>query len=275
MRPSWAGLALLVAIGCVPAPLLRADDPGLREGASLLARSCPAESERAADRLRFLQAEAVYRARPTLEAPRGAWSYGLEVMAASTGLGPLSAAASQGGPLGLRLDGYNEAALLYEAFLADFPDSSLRSLALWRLGWAYRNTTASGLPRDSDAALRALAAEYPHAPEAAWVSEAQHAPWKSQRTLTWLALIPGLGQFYVGEPLNGSVRLAIGAGFGALALLPTLYLLRHDFRWGPALLATVGVIGFEVSVSSSFEAARRSALEFNEAEEARFETRYR
>ena len=119
--------------------------------------------------------------------------------------------------LDLRLRSYDAATQLWESLLAERPTTSLRPLVLYRLGWSYRSTGVSGLPRESgDEAFDLLIHEDPQSPLAGLAREAKGVPWKSKSHATGLSLVPGLGQMYVGEYLNGTIRLSVALAAAAM-----------------------------------------------------------
>lgn len=98
------------------------------------------------------------------------------------------------------------------------------------------------------------------------------APAKSLDRATAWSILPGAGQIYAGEVLNGSVRLSVAAGFGALALVPIVGMVRERrFRWVPTALSLVGIVGLQVAYTTSYQDSQRAVLEFNERQEAAFE----
>ena len=99
-------------------------------------------------------------------------------------------------------------------------------------------------------------------------------------TATRLSLVPGLGQFYVGKALSGTVRLAIGIGSVAMIALPLYigYQRRHDLSWShdwPLLATGVGgIIILSIDYTLSYQDAMRGVVEFNDRVEADFEARH-
>ena len=273
MRASILLACVACLAGCAPSALIRPDDPVFRDGEARLTRAMqtlpPAP---APERTLYLQAESFFHERSELVRPRGAFGYGLEIAAAATDFAPLSTAAASENLLQVRLQAYNGAAQLYEQLLAEYPNSALRPLALYHLGWAYRNTTAEGFPRTSAQAFAGVTQAEPSSPLVPLAKEAAAVPWKSPDTAAMFSLLPGGGQLYVGETLNGSIRLGIAVGFAALALVPAIHLIQQQkFQWLPAVLSALGVIGLEVTYSTSFEDAQRAVLQFNERQEHTFE----
>ncbi|MFL5350778.1 MAG: hypothetical protein ACJ8AT_38905 [Hyalangium sp.] len=272
-------LLLLTCVACAPSALIRPDDASFNAAQRELARDVRAAPPAAhaeppaPDTVLWLQAESLYRYRFDVEAERPTASYVAQLAAAATDFAPFLVAASSEGMMDLRLHAYDGAAQLYEALLARYPNSAYRPLALYRLGWAYRNTLTEGFPRDSAGAFELLQREYPTAPVASLVPQLQAMPWRSQNTAAALSLIPGAGQLYVGETANGLVRLGISLGFAALAVVP-LVSLAHErhLRWIPILLSTAGFTGLQVSYTAAYQDAQRAVLQFNERQEAAFST---
>src|SRR4029079_18775743 len=79
--------------------------------------------------------------------PRNAASTVAVVAAAITDLPAFQALAGSLDLIDLRLRGADGATHLWETLLVRDPNTALKPLALYRLGWAYRNAGASGLAR--------------------------------------------------------------------------------------------------------------------------------
>lgn len=270
-------LLLLPCIACAPSALIRPDDASFNAAQRELARevhALPAAASPeppAPDAVLWLQAESLYRYRFDVETERPTASYVAQLAAAATDFAPFLVAASSEGMMDLRLHAYDGAAQLYETLLTRYPDSPYRPLALYRLGWAYRNTLTEGFPRDSAGALELLQREYPASPVASLVPQLQAVPWKSQNTAAALSLVPGAGQLYVGETANGLVRLGVSLSFTALAVVP-LVSLAHERRlkWVPLVLSTAGFTGLQVSYTAAYQDAQRAVLQYNERQESAF-----
>src|SRR5262245_43443536 len=273
----------LTAGACGHATIVRRDDPVLDHSQHRLAKTAVAVDALqppVADRLLFMQAEGFYRYR--FNAPSRNVAGTLAVVAAViTELPVLQTMAGSLDLLDLRLRGADGAIHLWETLLARNPGSALRPLTLYRLGWAYRNAGVSGLPRESgDAAFDELVAAAPASPLATLATEAKREPAKSKDTATGLSLIPGLGQFYLGQALSGTVRLAIGLGSVAMIAVPIYlaYQRRSDLSWGHdwPLLATGlgGLIVLSIDYTLSYQDAMRGVVEFNDRVEAEFEARH-
>jgi hypothetical protein len=268
---------------CSHTPLIRADDPLLDDSQRHLAKTAAAVEALQpppAERLLFMQAEGFYRYR-FQPPPRNVASTLAVVAAAVTDLPAFQALAGSLDLLDLRLRGADGAIHLWETLLARSPGTVLKPLTLYRLGWAYRNAGASGLPRESgDAAFDELAAAAPGSPLATLAAAARREPWKSKDTATGLSLIPGLGQFYLGQALSGTLRLAVGIGSLAMIAVPiyVAYQRRRELSWSHdwPLLATGlgGLIVLSIDYTVSYQDAMRGVVEFNDRAEADFEARH-
>jgi hypothetical protein len=225
----------------------------------------------------FMQAEGFYRYRL---GPPPVTAQGYLVQAAAV-VSELPAFQELAGALDigdLRLKTYDGAVQLWETLLRRSPNSQLRPLTLYRLGWAYRNTGVAGLPRrDGNDAFAELARDFPGTTLARLGQSAQNVPWKSKDRATLWSLLPGAPQFYVGEYKSGSLRLGLGLGALAAFIVPTVLAierggdlaLKHD--WPLLLTGLAGVLVLSVDYSESYHDGVRSVLEFNETEERRFE----
>jgi hypothetical protein len=276
-------LAAVLASGCAPSVLIRADDTAYRSSIErfqrtrvLVAASLAPDDEQAM----FLQAEGLfdYRFAPP---GRSLGSYLAQTTAAAIDFPVLDSLAGALDLYSLRLKTYDGAVQLWETLLARSPHTPLRPIALYRLGWAYRNSIASGLPGSSERAFDALAAMGAASPLAGLAGEARQVPWKSQGSATAWSIIPGAGQIYAGEGKNGAVRLAIAIVAAGMVVVPSILAFerRDDLSWRRdwPLLATgiAGAILLTTDYSSSYQDALRAVLEHNERQEAEFERRHR
>ncbi len=220
----------------------------------------------------FLQAESLYFYRPSLGRGRSAEAYAAQAAAAVSDFPVLSILTASEGLLDLRLRAYDGAAQLYTTLAARYPASPLRPLALYRLGWACRSTSSDAFPCSPRASLEALLREYPDAAPAAPAREALRVPFKSLDRATAWSILPGAGQIYAGEVLNGTIRIGVGAAFGALALFPLIAMVRaHRLRLGASVLSAAGAVGLDVTYTTSYQDAQRAVLEHNERAEAAFD----
>ncbi len=274
----WLALAAL-ACGCGSSALIRGDDLAYRRSLEHLQRTRQLVAASLApddDQAMFLQAEGLFRYR---FAPPGKsfGSYLARTAASVTDLPVLDSLAGALDLYSLRLKTYDGAVQLWETLLARSPSTPLGSLALYRLGWAYRNSLAAGLPRDSDLAFDELLTRDPGSPLAPLAAAARRAPWKSQGSATAWSIVPGLGQIYAGEIRNGAVRLAIAALASGMVIFPSIVAFerRDDLSWHrdwPLLVTGIaGAIIITTDYSSSYQDALRAVLEYNERSEAAFE----
>jgi hypothetical protein len=274
-------LAIVVALaGCASSVVIRPDDPVYAHARERLARTqteierLPASPD---EKLRFLHAESFYRYRFVIPER----SLGGQLALAAAVLVELPVFQSLSGSLDLldlRLRSYDAATQLWESLLAERPATALRPLLLYRLGWSYRSTGVSGLPRESgDEAFDLLIRDDPDAPIAAAARAAKVVPWKSKGTATGWSLIPGLGQMYVGEYLNGTIRLGIALASAAMIVVPIVvaYQRRDDLTWGNdwPLLATglTGLFVLSIDFTTAYQDAIRGVVQFNERAEEAFE----
>lgn len=284
MRPSllWL-LCLLVPTACSSSVLIRREDSSFQNAQQRLARTAEAvETTKApaGERLLFLQAEALYRYRFE-PPPRTAGSYVAQAAAVTFDFPALQALAGSLDLIDLRLKTYDGAVHLWETLLTHAPRTVLRPLALYRLGWAYRSSGATGFPRQSgDDAFDALIAESPTSPLASLAREARAVVvWKSKDAATGYSILPGLGQMYVSEHLSGAIRMAVAVAAVALIAVPAYigYRRREDLAWHRdwPLLATGlgGVVLLSIDYTTAYQDALRGVIEWNERAEAEFEQR--
>jgi hypothetical protein len=274
-------LAIVIALaGCSSTVVIRPGDPVYAHARERLART-HVEVDRVQpspdEKLRFLQAEAFYRYRFLFPAR----SAGGQLALAAAVLVELPVFQSLSGSLDLldlRLRSYDAATQLWESLLAEHPATPLRPLLLYRLGWSYRSTGVSGLPRESgDEAFDLLIRDYPGTPAADAARAAKLVPWKSKGTATGLSLVPGLGQMYVGEVLNGTIRLGVALASAAMIVVPIViaYQRRDDLTWGNdwPLLATglTGLFVLSIDFTTAYQDALRGVVQYNERAEETFE----
>jgi hypothetical protein len=276
-------LAISCATGCASSVLIARDDASFANAQRrLLATSerVAATDTSPAERTLFLQAEGFYRYR--FQPPRRLLlSYLAEGAAAIVDFPALQAVAGAIDMAELRMRMYDGSVQLWETLLERHPRTALRPLTLYRLGWAYRTAGASGFPRESgQQAFAALLQESPGSPLATLARAAEGVPWKSKDTATALSVLPGLGQIYVGESLNGAVRIAIAVASLALVAVPAVvaYQRREELSWSNDWPLVVTGVGGLVLLSLDYTAAYRDALrgvmEFNERGELAFEQRH-
>ena len=282
--PAAVGLGLVLASGgCASSVLIPRTDNSFVIAQQRLVRTA-AQLEREdvtiEERLLFMQAESFYRYR--FQPPRRLLlSYLAEAAAAVADFPALQAVAGALDLTELRLRMYDGSVQLWETLLEQHPGTRLRPLALYRLGWAYRSAGASGFPRESgQQAFEQLIHDHPGSPLAGLAQQARASPSKSKSTATAFTVMPGLGQIYVGEPLNGAVRLAITLASVALVAVPGVvaYRRRDDLGWGRdwPLVATgvAGLVLLSIDYTAAYRDALRGVVEFNERNEAAFELQH-
>jgi hypothetical protein len=266
--------------GCTTSALIPDGDATYEHATDRLERTATTVTTSGAparEQLAFLQAESLYRYRFSPE-KRGTASVLAEAAAAATDLPILQSLSGTLDVMDLRLRSADAAVQLWETFVRRHPQSLLKPLALYRLGFAYRNTIASGFPRDSgDEAFDELARAGGPPPLLEAAAEARCVPWKSKQAAATWSLVPGLGQFYVHEYGSGVARLAVALASAAAIIVPLVIAAergsdlawKHD--WPLLASATAGLVVLSFDYTSSYEDALRGAVQWNEREEAKFE----
>jgi hypothetical protein len=225
----------------------------------------------AAERSLFMQAEGFYQYR-FLPSDRSTTKYFAEAAAAITDFPGFQALAGSLDLDELRYRAPDSAVQLWETLLVLHPQTTLRPLTLYRLGWAYRNVGAQGLPRSSpDEAFVELVRDYPDSPLAVLAKEATDIPRKSKYAASLRSLIPGFGQMYLGETLNGISRLAIAVA-SLIAVAVPVYSATHGGH-SSTLDVAVGIGGLIVlsfDFTSSYEDAMRGVVRWNDHAEFEF-----
>lgn len=273
----------LVLAGCASSVLIAPDDQTFLSAQQHFAATAAAvdrEQPPTDERWLFLQAEGLYRYR--FEPPkRGFLPYLAQGAAAVIDFPALQSLAASLDLADLRLRMYDGSIQLWETLLQRRPQSRLRPLILYRLGWAYRSAGAAGLPRESgDQAFDALITEFPQTPLATAARAAKGTPWKSKDTATGLSLLPGLGQIYVGEKMNGALRLAVAVVSLAAIVVPiyVAYDRRSDLSWRrdwPLLaIGGGGLIMLSIDYTAAYQDALRGVVQFNEKSENEFAARH-
>ncbi len=277
-----AGVAAQLS-GCAQSSLIAKNDPrhaeslkrfsafldtvSARPGASAQGNTSVTEEKAA-----LIQAEAFYQYRLEFRRPT-ARSFLAQILASAIEFAPLSIWASSSDITQLRLQSYNGAIQLYEGFLESYPASPYRSLALYRLAWAYRNASIEGLPHDAENILDVLASEPLPASSAyaAYARELKAIAYKSQNAVAGWSVIPGASQCYVGKFALGGLYFGLALGFTAAAFIPPIYMIHErKFDLAATLISFLGFVGLEVAYSDSFEDGQKAAVEYNERREAEF-----
>jgi hypothetical protein len=274
------GVIAATLSACSSSVAIRDDDPLFRRARERLART-QAEVDRttaaADEKLLFMQGEGFYRYRFTFPG-RGLGGHLAQAAAVLIELPAFQTLAGSLDVMELRLRSYDAATQLWERLLAERPATPLRSLLLYRLGWSYRNAGVAGLPRESgEEAFDLLIRDNPGAPLADLARQAKRVPAKSKSRATGFSIVPGLGQMYAGEYLNGSVRLAVALAAAAMIVVPAViaYGRRDDLGWSGdwPLLATGlgGLFILSIDYTTSYQDALRAVVQFNERAEEVFE----
>jgi hypothetical protein len=234
----------------------------------------------AAERTMFLQAESFYRYR-FAPPPQSTASFFAQAAASVTDFPAFQALAGSLSLLDLRVRAADSAIQIWETLLLRFPKTVLRPLTLYRLGWAYHNAAAAGLPRENpNDAFDVLIAEYPSSALTSFAKEAEKIDWKSKSSAATRSLIPGFGQIYVGETGSGILRMSVAAASVAAIVVPFLVARNrsNDLNWKRdwPLLATSlgGLIVLSFDYTSAYEDAMRGVVQWNEKLEATFNAAY-
>ncbi len=225
-----------------------------------------------AERTMFMQAESFYRYRFE-QPPRSDKTLAAEVLAAATDFPLFQSLASSFDLFSLRVRAPDVAVQIWESFLNRYPNSKLQPLVLYRLGWALRSVGVTGFPHTNpNDAFNELIHEAPKSKLAVYAREAEKIPWKSKRVADARSLIPGMGQFYVGDDKGGAIRL-VAAILGALAIVVPTYtgIKSKNYTWADGALTAGGLVLLSFDYTNSFENAQWGVINWNERAEAKFE----
>jgi hypothetical protein len=272
-------LVFAILLGCGGSVLIPKDDMTYRRAVEHYQRTRRLVEASLApddDQTMFMQAEALFRYRFTFP-HRSAGAVVAEIAASATDLPMFESLAGALDLSELRLRTSDGAIQLWETLIDRSPNSPLRPLTLYRLGWAYRNNMVSGFSGDSDVVFDALVKHYPTSPLAPLAKEARKTEWKSPKTASAWSILPGAGQIYAGEYGSGAIRLGVAAIAATAVIAPAViaYERRGDLTWSKdwPLLVTgiVGATVLAIDYTNSYQAALRAVLEHNEQVEADFE----
>jgi hypothetical protein len=274
---------VFVCAGCAHSALIDRDDVDYRRAVERYAVTRRLVTESLApddDQEMFLMAEAMFRYRFAAPA-RSPAGYVAEIGASIIDVPALESLAGSLDLFSLRLKTNDGAVQLWETLLSRDRDTPLAAFTLYRLGWAYRKSVVSGMPRNSDRAFDDLIAQHPASPLVPLATAAKHVRWKSPRAATAWSLIPGAGQMYAGKYGSGTIRLAIAVAAAAAVVLPAVvaYERRDELSWGADWpLIVSGVIGgtvLTVDYSRAYDDALRDVIEIDDEREAAFEAEHR
>lgn len=276
---SFLGILVILFIGgcSTSSILIQSDDSTFEDAQHYLDRTYQTISTidlPIEERMLFLQGESFYRYR--FKSPKhNTKSFLAEAAASITDFPAFQSLAGSFSLLDLRLRASESAIQLWETLLARYPQTTLRPLVLYRLGWAYRYAGVAGLPRHSpNEPFDELVKEQAKSSLSLLALEAMTVPWKSKSTAATRSLLPGLGQIYVDETRSGLIRLGIAAGALAAIIIPAYIATHKKTTWKHdwPLLATGigGLIVLSFDYTSSYEDAMRGVVEWNERAEAVF-----
>ena len=279
MKKSYLILLLTIAgiAGCASPPILiqKNDATYLRAQRRLRRTQVLVDGIKvsSAERTMFMQAENFYRYRFE-QPPRSNKTLATEVLAAATDFPLFQSLASSFDLFNLRVRAPDAAVQIWESFLNRYPHSKLQPLVLYRLGWALRSVGVTGFKHTNpNDAFNELIHEEPKAQLAVYARAAEKTQWKSKRVADMRSLIPGLGQFYVGDYKGGAIRLA-AAVLGALAFVYPVYtgIKSQNVTWADAALGAGGLILLSFDYTNAYENAQWGVLKWNERAEQKFDT---
>lgn len=231
----------------------------------------PSKSERSL----FLQAEGFYQYRFTPPKKSSA-KYLAEAASAITDFPGFQSLAGSLDMEDLRFRAADSAVQLWETLLEQYPKTTLRPITLYRLGWAYRNVGAQGLPRISpNDAFDELIQDEPDSELARLAKKARDIPYKTKEEAGFRSLIPGMGQMYLGETQSGLTRLGIAVA-GLVAVAVPVYQATHGNHTSISSTAVGlgGLIMLSFDFTDSYEDAIHGVVRWNEQAESQFQKRY-
>jgi len=227
-----------------------------------------------AERRLFMQAEGFYQYR-FAPPKKSSAKYLAEAASAVTDFPGFQSLAGSLDMADLRYRAPDSAVQLWETLLKQHPNTPLKPLTLYRLGWAYRNVGAQGLPRSSSKAFDALIQQQPHSQWSMLAENAKEVPYKSKEEAGFRSIIPGMGQLYLGETQSGLSRLGIAIA-GLIAVAVPVYAAAHGNH--RSLLSTAvglgGLIVLSFDFTNSYEDAIHGVVRWNERAESEFQHRY-
>jgi len=230
----------------------------------------PSESERSL----FLQAESFYQYRFT-PPKKSTAKYMAEAASAITDFPGFQSLAGSLDMEDLRYRAPDSAVQLWESLLKQYPNTTLKPMTLYRLGWAYRSVGAQGLPRSSpNEAFDELIQENPNSELAELAIKAKKVPWKSKEEVGFRSLIPGMGQMYLGETQSGFTRLGIAVA-GLIAVAVPVYNASHGHHsFASTAIGLGGLIMLSFDFTDSYEDAMHGVVRWNERAESEFQSQH-
>jgi len=229
-----------------------------------------------AERNIFLQAEGFYQYRFSPPKKSSA-KYLAEAASAITDFPGFQSLAGSLDMEDLRFRASDSAVQLWETLLKKYPNTTLKPITLYQLGWAYRNVGAQGLPRSSpDEAFNELIKEEPNSKWAKLAIDAKKVPYKTKEEAGFRSLIPGMGQMYLGETQSGFTRLGIAIA-GLIAVAVPVYNAAHGHHnaLSSTALGLGGLIILSFDFTNSYEDAIHGVVQWNERAESEFQRTHR
>lgn len=220
----------------------------------------------------FLQAEGFYQYRFSPPKKSSA-KYLAEAASAITDFPGFQSLAGSLDMEDLRFRASDSAVQLWETLLKEYPHTALKPLTLYRLGWAYRNVGAQGLPRSSpNNAFNQLIKEEPNSKWVKLAKDAKKVPYKTKEEAGFRSLIPGMGQMYLGETQSGLTRLGVAIA-GLIAVAVPVYAATHGNHNSLASTAIGlgGLIVLSFDFTDSYEDAMHGVVRWNERAESEFQ----
>ena len=222
----------------------------------------------------FMQGEGFYQYRFT-PPPKSNAKYFAEAASAITDFPAFQSLAGSLDMIDLRFRASDSAVQLWETLLQEHPNTVLKPITLYELGWAYRNIGAQGFPRSSDEVFNELIQEKPNSHWAILAKEAKKIPYKTKDEASFYSMIPGMGQIYLDETQSGLTRLGI-AILGLVAVAVPVYNASrgHHTSYASTALGLGGLITLSFDFTNSYENAIQGVVKWNEKAESDFQSRY-
>lgn len=222
----------------------------------------------------FMQAEGFYQYRFT-PPPKSSAKYLAEAASAITDFPGFQSLAGSLDMVDLRFRAPDSAVQLWETLLQEHPNTVLKPITLYELGWAYRNVGAQGFPRSSDEVFNALIQEKPNSNWAILAKDAKKVPYKTKEEASFQSIIPGMGQIYLDENQSGFTRMGIALA-GLIALVVPVYNASqgHHTSLASTALGLGGLITLSFDFTNSYEDAVHGVVQWNERAESEFQHRH-
>jgi hypothetical protein len=223
----------------------------------------------------FLQAEGFYQYRFT-PPKKSTQRYLAEAASAITDFPGFQSLAGSLDMEDLRFRAPDSAVQLWETLLEQHPDTTLKPLTLYRLGWAYRNVGAQGLPRSlPNDAFNELIQKEPDSKLALLAIEAKKVPYKTKEDAGFYSLMPGMGQVYLDETQSGVSRMAVAVASLIAIVVPAYNALQGKHTSiASAALGLGGLITLSFDFTNSYEDAIHGVVRWNEKREHDFQLKH-